>query len=67
MTNTTMQRRNSTAQPKQQNTPAQLKFRRRPYAEQTRVVRIPESLLPRIQKMLLECRADVTDAAWLNK
>lgn len=58
---------NSTAQPKQPNIPAKAAFRRSPYAEKTRVIRVPESLLPRIQKMLAECRADVADAAWLNK
>jgi hypothetical protein len=59
--------RNKSAQPKQPSNPLKSAFRRSPYAENTRVVRVPESLLPRIQKMLAECRADVADAAWLNK
>jgi hypothetical protein len=59
--------RNNSAQPKQPNSPAKTAFRRSPYAESTRVVRIPLSMLPRVQKMLAECRADVADAAWLNK
>lgn len=59
--------RNGTAQPKQHTALNQRKFRRSPYREHTHVVRVPESLLPRIQKMLAECRADVSDAAWLGK
>jgi len=58
---------NHTAQPKQPHTPAKSTFRRSPYREHTTVIRVPDSLLPRIQKMLVECRADVADAAWLNK
>jgi hypothetical protein len=60
-------KRNGTAQPKQHIALEQRKFRRSPYREPTHVVRVPVSLLPRIQKMLAECRADVADAAWLSK
>lgn len=67
MVKATSPQRNSTAQPKQPNSPAKTAYRRSPYAEKTLVVRVPQSLLPRIQKMLAECRADVADAAWLNK
>lgn len=59
--------RNRSAQPKQTKTPVKTAFRRSPYAEKTSVIRVPESLLPRIKKLLAECRADVADAAWLSK
>jgi hypothetical protein len=59
--------RNSTTQPKQPSNAVKTAFRRSPYAEPTKVVRIPLSVLPRVQKMLAECRADVADAAWLKK
>lgn len=67
MVKATSPQRNSTAQPKQPNSPVKTAFRRSPYREHTTVIRVPNSLLPRIQKMLAECRADVADAAWLNK
>lgn len=60
-------KRNSTTQPKQVNQAAAKAYRRSPYREYTHLVRVPQSLLPRIQKMLAECRADVADAAWLGK
>lgn len=67
MVKATIQQRNSTLQPKQLSNPMKSKFRRSPYAEQTWVIRVPASLLPRIKKMLAECRAGVANAARLNK
>ena len=36
---------------------------RSPYREHTHVVRVPDSLMPKLRKLLAECRQDVSDAA----
>ena len=43
---------------KQMKAPAKKTFSRSPYGELTRVMRIPESQVPRVQKWLDECRQD---------
>lgn len=42
-------------------------YRRSLYREPTMFVRIPESLLPRVRKMLDAIRADMSDNAWLEE
>jgi hypothetical protein len=54
-------------QPKQiEPKPAQT-YRRSPYREPTHVIRVPESLLPKVPKLLDECRQDIEDGAWLEQ
>lgn len=57
--------RNAPAVPKQQPAVSPKTFARSPYREATRVVRVPESLVPKIKKMLDEVKQDVADSAWL--
>jgi hypothetical protein len=52
-------------QPIQIKAPAPKTYRRSPYREQTHVVRVPESLLPEVYRLLDQCRQDVEDASWL--
>jgi hypothetical protein len=46
--------------------PAQT-YRRSPYREPTHVIRVPESLLPKVRKLLHECRQEIRDSAWLEQ
>jgi hypothetical protein len=57
---------NGSSQPKQQSVQAAKTFRRSPYREATRVIRVPESLVPKVKRMLAAAKADVADAAWLE-
>lgn len=58
--------RNGSPQPKQiKPKPAQT-YRRSPYREPTHVIRVPESLLPKVRKLLDECRQEIDDSAWLS-
>lgn len=58
--------RNGSPQPKQiKPKPAQT-YRRSPYREPTHVIRVPQSLLPKVRKLLTECRQDVEDSIWLG-
>lgn len=57
---------NRSAQPKRSKDSAGKTYRRSPYRELTHVIRVPESLLPKVRKLLAECRQDVTDSAWLE-
>ena len=59
--------RNAPPEPKQQPAVSPKTFARSPYREATRVVRVPESLVPKIKKMLDEAKQDVADSAWLAK
>lgn len=61
MTNTQIKDR----QPKQIKVPLSKTYRRSPYREATTVVRVPESLLPQVYRLLEQCKQDVEDAAWL--
>lgn len=54
-----------TRQPIQKKTTAPNAYHRSPYREQTHVVRVPESLLPEVYRLLDQCRQDVEDSAWL--
>ena len=42
-------------------------YRRSPYREATTVVRVPESLLPEVYRLLDQCRQDVEGSAWLRQ
>ena len=42
-------------------------YYRSPYREHTHVVRVPDSLMPKLRKLLAECRQDVSDAAHLTR
>lgn len=57
---------NGSSQPKQQNAQSAKTYRRSPYREPTLVIRVPESLVPKVKKMLAAAKADVADAAWLE-
>jgi hypothetical protein len=59
--------RNASKQPKQQTPGCAKTYRRSPYREPTHVVRIPESLLPKVRTMLDEMKSDVSDSAWLDR
>jgi hypothetical protein len=59
--------RNNSSEMKQIKTVEKKTFNRSPYKEKTRVMRIPESQVPRVQKWLDECRQDVKDSAWLKE
>jgi hypothetical protein len=59
--------RNGLSQPKQTKAAPVKTYCRSPYHERTHVIRVPESLLPRVHKLLDECRQDVADAAWLGR
>ncbi|MDM0015768.1 hypothetical protein QTH87_25235 [Variovorax sp. J22P168] len=37
-----------------------------PYREPTLVMRVPDSLVPRVNRMLATAKADAADAAWLE-
>jgi len=50
---------NGSPQPKQRKATAAKTYRRSPYRENTRVIRVPESLLPRVHRLLAECKKDV--------
>ena len=54
-------------QPIQIKAPPPKAYRRSPYREATTVVRVPESLLPEVYRLLKKCRQDVEDAAWLSQ
>jgi hypothetical protein len=43
---------NHASQPKKSQQKPKNAYRRSPYREQTHVIRVPESLLPEVQKML---------------
>lgn len=58
---------NSSPQPKQIEPSAEKTYRRSPYREPTHVIRVPESLLPKVRKLLHECRQDIKDSAWLGQ
>lgn len=58
--------RNAPTEPKQQPAESPKTFARSPYREATRVVRVPESLVPKIKEMLEEAKQDVADSAWLD-
>lgn len=58
---------NGSSQPKQRKaTTAKTSYRRSPYRENTRVIRVPESLLPRVHRLLAECKQDVADSICLD-
>jgi len=57
--------KNNSQHPKQMKAPTPKTYRRSPYREATTVVRVPESLLPEVYRLLEQCRQDVEDAAWL--
>ena len=59
--------RNSSTEPKQIKPSAEKTYRRSPYREPTHVIRVPESLLPRVRKLLDECRQEIKDGAWLEQ
>jgi hypothetical protein len=59
--------RNNSSKTKQMKTSEKKTSSRSPYGEITRVMRIPESQVPRVQKWLDECRQDIKDSAWLSK
>ena len=40
---------------------------RSPYREHTHVVRVPDSLMPKLRKLLAECRQGVLDAAYRTR
>lgn len=52
---------NHTSQPKKSQQTPKNAFRRSPYREQTHVIRVPESLLPEVQKMLERCKRGVSN------
>ena len=58
--------KNNSQHPKQIKTAPAKAFCRSPYREPTTVVRVPESLLPEVYRLLHQCRQDVEDAAWLD-
>ena len=58
--------KNNSQHPKQIKTGPAKAFCRSPYREATTVVRVPESLLPEVYRLLDQCRQDVEDAAWLD-
>ena len=58
--------RNGSQQPKQIKPSAEKTYRRSPYREPTHVIRVPESLLPQVRKLLDECRQDVASSTWLE-
>jgi hypothetical protein len=57
---------NATPMPKQKAKSARKTYIRSPYREPTHVVRIPESLLPRVRRMLATAKSDVAASAWLD-
>ncbi len=57
--------RNVLPAPNQQTAPSPKTFARSPYREATRVIRVPQSLVPKIMKMLEQAKQDVADSAWL--
>jgi hypothetical protein len=59
--------KNNSQHPKQIKAGPAKAFCRSPYREQTHVVRVPESLLPEVYRLLDQCRQDVEDAAWLER
>jgi hypothetical protein len=59
--------RNGSQQPKQIKPSAGKTYRRSPYREPTYVIRVPESLVPKVRKLLDECRQDIEDGAWLEQ
>ena len=59
--------KNNLQHPKQMKTAPAKTFYRSPYREATTVVRVPESLLPEVYRLLEQCRQDVDDAAWLDR
>lgn len=59
--------RHKLIQPKQNSKRLATAFLRSPYRERTHVVRVPESMLPTVKRMLAQCRQDVADSAWLGK
>lgn len=69
MSTATTQRKsicNAAAEPKQQTLVASKTYRRSPYREPTHVIRVPESLLPKVRKMLDMAKSDVRQSAWLD-
>jgi hypothetical protein len=58
--------KNNYQHPKQIKTSPDKAFFRSPYREATTVVRVQESLLPQVYR-LLERKQDVEDAAWLSQ
>ena len=59
--------KNNFQHPKQIKSNPAKAFCRSPYREQTYVVRVPESLLPEVYRLLEQCRQDVEDSAWLRQ
>jgi len=59
--------RNNSPQPKQIKPSAEKTYRRSPYREPTHVIRVPQSLLPAVRKLLDECRQDIEDSAWFGQ
>lgn len=58
---------NGTAHPLRHRSSSAKTSRRSPYGEPTKVVRVPQSLLPRLAKMLDKLKSDVKDSSWLDK
>ena len=59
--------KNNFQHPKQIKTSPSKTFCRSPYREATTVVRVPESLLPEVYRLLDQCRQDVEGSAWLRQ
>lgn len=55
--------RNGSLQLKQIKSTAAKTYRRSPYREHTRVIRVPESLLPRLQNLLTKFKEAAADSA----